>query len=588
MFWMWYQVMVTGARPAGDGVGVAAVVGGRRRRGRRRGRGAAARAGAHDHGRRTQESRAILLVTSPAWSPSTRPRSSRAICLAVDHGAGRPRVRAASSTRRRTRGPTDAGSRRRRRAPPMRKVSKHATDIVSTRTPYEGGGRASRPFDRAAAGHVALGSDSSQRLTLRETCDQATQLSYTAVHGEHARGQPQPTEPGTTIAVIAAAGRRLRPDRLEGHQRPLGRVAARRAVASRPRSSGARLPAGRRGRSRRAPLIEVIFHELESEWALEIVRGVERVAGRHQLAVVLTEMQGRRTPGRGWIEGVLARRPMGVIAVFSDLERGDARAAPRPRHPVRRRRPDRRAAPRHAVDRRDELERRPDGDPPPARPRPPTDRRHRRARRGSCAAAPGWTAFAPPWTRPACRSTASLVSHGAFQVDEGIERGRALLRAAIARRRSSPATTSRRSASTRPRARLRLHIPEDLSVVGFDDLPVARWVEPAADDDPPAARRDGRRGGRARPRPSRAARSRRRRGSSSRRSWSSARARRRRARPDRARVPRGRLGRTPAPDRQRFFAPPVFFAPLPAFAASAWRAASQSFRNWTMPLSVSG
>ncbi|HLO34926.1 MAG TPA: substrate-binding domain-containing protein, partial [Candidatus Deferrimicrobium sp.] len=25
---------------------------------------------------------------------------------------------------------------------------------------------------------------------------------------------------------------------------------------------------------------------------------------------------------------------------------------------------------------------------------------------------------------------------------------------------------------------LRLHIPEDISVVGFDDLPVARWVSP--------------------------------------------------------------------------------------------------------------
>ena len=45
-----------------------------------------------------------------------------------------------------------------------------------------------------------------------------------------------------------------------------------------------------------APLLEVIFHELESEWALEIVRGVERVAGQHQLAVVLSEMQGRRRP----------------------------------------------------------------------------------------------------------------------------------------------------------------------------------------------------------------------------------------------------------------------------------------------------
>ena len=87
---------------------------------------------------------------------------------------------------------------------------------------------------------------------------------------------------------------------------------------SRPRSASTATSAPP-GRSADAPLLEVIFHELESEWALEIVRGVEQVAGRHQMAVVLSEMQGRRTPGRGWIEGVLARRPTGVIAVFSDL-----------------------------------------------------------------------------------------------------------------------------------------------------------------------------------------------------------------------------------------------------------------------------
>jgi DNA-binding LacI/PurR family transcriptional regulator len=92
--------------------------------------------------------------------------------------------------------------------------------------------------------------------------------------------------------------------------------ATRRRVEAVIRSHGYQKPV-RAGR--RAPLLELIFHELESEWALEIVRGVERVAGRHQLAVVLTEMQGRRRPGQGWIEGALARRPMGVIAVFSDL-----------------------------------------------------------------------------------------------------------------------------------------------------------------------------------------------------------------------------------------------------------------------------
>jgi DNA-binding LacI/PurR family transcriptional regulator len=68
-----------------------------------------------------------------------------------------------------------------------------------------------------------------------------------------------------------------------------------------------------------AAVLELVFHALESMWVLEIMRGVERVARQHELAVVVTEMQGRLTPGRAWTEQVLARRPAGVVAVFSDL-----------------------------------------------------------------------------------------------------------------------------------------------------------------------------------------------------------------------------------------------------------------------------
>ncbi|WP_460522914.1 LacI family DNA-binding transcriptional regulator [Flindersiella endophytica] len=75
----------------------------------------------------------------------------------------------------------------------------------------------------------------------------------------------------------------------------------------------------RRSDSAPAAILELVFHALESLWALEIIRGVEQVARDHGLAVVLTEMQGRLTPGRGWTEQVLARRPTGVIAVFSEL-----------------------------------------------------------------------------------------------------------------------------------------------------------------------------------------------------------------------------------------------------------------------------
>jgi LacI family xylobiose transport system transcriptional regulator len=66
-------------------------------------------------------------------------------------------------------------------------------------------------------------------------------------------------------------------------------------------------------------LIELVFHQLAGVYPIEIIKGVERVADEHNLAVVVSESQGKQTPRRGWIEGVLARRPTGVVPVFSDL-----------------------------------------------------------------------------------------------------------------------------------------------------------------------------------------------------------------------------------------------------------------------------
>jgi DNA-binding LacI/PurR family transcriptional regulator len=72
----------------------------------------------------------------------------------------------------------------------------------------------------------------------------------------------------------------------------------------------------------------------------------------------------------------------------------------------------------------------------------------------------------------------SLISHGRFSVEEGIERGRDLLH------RSNPPTAivtgnDLQALGVYQAAReLRIDIPEQLSIVGFDDLPVARWVGP--------------------------------------------------------------------------------------------------------------
>ena len=78
----------------------------------------------------------------------------------------------------------------------------------------------------------------------------------------------------------------------------------------------------RRGASQQSQLIDLVFHELDSAWAMEVVRGVENVAREEGLSLVLSESAGRLTPGQTWVDGVLARRPAGVILVLSDLDAG--------------------------------------------------------------------------------------------------------------------------------------------------------------------------------------------------------------------------------------------------------------------------
>ena len=79
------------------------------------------------------------------------------------------------------------------------------------------------------------------------------------------------------------------------------------------------------GYRRRAPsqsnsrLIELLFHELESAWSMEIIRGVEDIASERGLSVVLSESGKGKAPGSDWLEGVLGRRPVGVVLVVSDL-----------------------------------------------------------------------------------------------------------------------------------------------------------------------------------------------------------------------------------------------------------------------------
>lgn len=70
-----------------------------------------------------------------------------------------------------------------------------------------------------------------------------------------------------------------------------------------------------------ARLVELTFHEFEGPFAVEIIRGVEQVAREHRLGVVISELNGRLTPDHAWLQDILERRPLGVLAVFSQPHR---------------------------------------------------------------------------------------------------------------------------------------------------------------------------------------------------------------------------------------------------------------------------
>ena len=66
-------------------------------------------------------------------------------------------------------------------------------------------------------------------------------------------------------------------------------------------------------------LVELVIQSLGSQWSLQIIRGVERVAREAGMTLALTAMPDGDSPGQQWIDGVLKRKPLAVILVFSGL-----------------------------------------------------------------------------------------------------------------------------------------------------------------------------------------------------------------------------------------------------------------------------
>ncbi|MFI1194480.1 LacI family DNA-binding transcriptional regulator [Micromonospora sp. NPDC020750] len=82
-----------------------------------------------------------------------------------------------------------------------------------------------------------------------------------------------------------------------------------------------------RGSSRpaaRAGLIDLVLRDLGSPWAMQIIDGVEEFAYRAGFGVVVSAVHGRHRnrPDRRWTEQLAARRCDGVLLVLSDISTG--------------------------------------------------------------------------------------------------------------------------------------------------------------------------------------------------------------------------------------------------------------------------
>ncbi|MFP3464261.1 LacI family DNA-binding transcriptional regulator [Leifsonia sp. SIMBA_070] len=69
----------------------------------------------------------------------------------------------------------------------------------------------------------------------------------------------------------------------------------------------------------RGDSVELVLENLASEWSVEVIRGVERVARESRLAMTLSTIGDYHAVGDELITGVLRRKPVAIVLQFSNL-----------------------------------------------------------------------------------------------------------------------------------------------------------------------------------------------------------------------------------------------------------------------------
>lgn len=237
-----------------------------------------------------------------------------------------------------------------------------------------------------------------------------------------------------------------------------------------------------RRRNRRQPTgtaqLDVVFHEYASAWAMEILRGIDAVTTPAEVQIGLSHLDGRHRPDQRWLDGVLARRPLGVLFVLCTVT--DAQ-----RHQLERQR-----IPFVVVD----------SDSATSAAVPTVGANnwnggllatrhliglgHRRiaiiaGQQDVLCSQARLAGFRSAHDEAGLKVDPDLVRHGNFFVGGGFEHAMELLTGPRRPTAVFAGSDMQAVGVYRAAGRLGLRIPDDLSVIGYDNLPVAEWIGPA-------------------------------------------------------------------------------------------------------------
>jgi LacI family transcriptional regulator len=236
-----------------------------------------------------------------------------------------------------------------------------------------------------------------------------------------------------------------------------------------------------RRRSRRQPTgtgqIDVVFHEYDSVWAMEIIRGVDAVAAGADVGVALSHLEGRHRPSQQWLDTALARRPLGMLFVLCTVTDAQRQRIERQRIPFVVVDSDSATsasvptvgannwnggllATRHLI----QL-----GHRRVAVVAGPQDVLCSRARVAG---------FRSAHEEAGLPVDPALVRYGNFYVDGGHEHAMRLLTGADRPTAIFAGSDMQAIGVYRAARQLGLDIPGELSVIGYDNLPVAAWIGP--------------------------------------------------------------------------------------------------------------